>query len=374
MEENKNTELVKIDPAQYGLQATEAAQVEAVFLPMIAKMKELEDEFNEVVNMPIEPTTIAKAKELRLKYVKVRTGTAAIHKTAKDYYLKGGRFVDGWKNAQAFASQEKEQALEKIEKHFEILEAERKAKLKAERLIKIAGLTENPEMYPLSEMSEAAFDQLLTGLELAKKQKEEAEKAAEAERLEKIRLEAERIEKIRLENEKLKEAQKAKEIQDAKRNQELRPYIVFIRDYTKMLNMPESDYQKELADIKKGAELQWEFDRTEQIRKQKEQDDKDEQIRLEKIKSDKLQKELKEKQDAENAEKLKAEAEAKAKELEAKKAAKQPDKEKLLSWVAGIKPTIDISLKSKEATDLCDEIIGKFAGFQKWAKSEIEKL
>jgi len=284
--ETKNTELVKIDPAQYGLQATEAAQVEAVFLPMIAKMKELENEFNEVINMPIEPSTMAKAKELRLKYVKVRTGTAAIHKTAKDYYLKGGRFVDGWKNAQEFASQEKEQALEKIEKHFEILEAERKAKLKAERLVKIAGLTENPEMYPLSEMSDAAFDQLLTGLELAKKQKEEAEKAAEAERLEKIRLdelenkrkleiaayssfvkdrhdlrgmndaeyqklltslktakkeyEAEQ-EQIRLENEKLKEAQKAKEIQDAKRNQELRPYIVFIRDYTKMLNMPESN-------------------------------------------------------------------------------------------------------------------------------------
>lgn len=334
--ETKNTELVKIDPAQYGLQATEAAQVEAVFLPMIAKMKELENEFNEVINMPIEPSTMAKAKELRLKYVKVRTGTAAIHKTAKDYYLKGGRFVDGWKNAQEFASQEKEQALEKIEKHFEILEAERKAKLKAERLEKIAGLTENPEMYPLSEMSEAAFDQLLTGLELAKKQKEEAEKAAEAERLEVIRLEAERIEKIRLENERLQKEseQKEKELKAERERIE------------KEREAERQAQAKILAEQKAEADRLAKIEAEKQAKIQAELNAKAEAERKER---ERIEKELKAKQDAERQAKEKAEAEAKAKELEAKKAAKAPDKTKLIEFAKMVAAIQMPEVKSPEA-------------------------
>lgn len=339
MEENK-TELVKIDPAQYGLQATEAAQVEAVFLPMIAKMKELENEFNEVVNMPIEPTTMAKAKELRLKYVKVRTGTAAIHKTAKDYYLKGGRFVDGWKNAQEFASQEKERALEKIEKHFEILEAERKAKLKEDRLLLIADICETPEMYPLAEMSESAFNQLLDGLKLAKQQKEEAEKRAEEERIAKEKAEKEEQERIRIENEKLKKEAEQKE--------------------------------KELMAERDRIEKEREAERRAQAKIQDELNAKAEAERKER---ERIEKELKAKQDAERLAKEKAEAEAKAKEIEAAKAAKAPVKEKLTAWVDSMLITpIGTEKFTQQQINVANEIFGKFSAFKKWAKSEIEKL
>jgi hypothetical protein len=198
------TGLVIVKPDEFGLEATEAAKVESVFVPMLAKMNELEAEFNEVLALPIEPTTIQKAHALRLKYVKVRTGTAEIHKTAKAYYLAGGKFVDAWKNAQAFASQGKEAKLEEIEKHFERLEAARKAKLKEERLALLVGLCETPEMYPVSEMSQPAFDQLLQGLTLAKKQKEDAERKAEEDRIAKEKAEAEERERIRLENERLR--------------------------------------------------------------------------------------------------------------------------------------------------------------------------
>jgi len=192
--------LVKVNPSEFGLEAIQAAQVEAAFLPMIAKMKELETEFNEVSALPIEPTTCKKAKELRLKFVKIRTGTAEIHKNEKAFYLAGSRFVDAWKNAQIFASMGKESALEKIEKHFEILEAERKEKLRVERIAALSAVCETPDMYPVQEMSEPAFKQLLDGLTLAKRQREEAELKAEADRVAKELAEAEERERIRLEN------------------------------------------------------------------------------------------------------------------------------------------------------------------------------
>ena len=93
---------------------------------MLNKMAELEDQYNAITATEVmTPKVCEAAKELRLKYVKVRTGTAEIHKKAKAYYLAGGRFVDGWKNAQAFASQGKEEKLIEIEKHFERIEEER---------------------------------------------------------------------------------------------------------------------------------------------------------------------------------------------------------------------------------------------------------
>jgi len=44
------------------------------------------------------------------------------------------------------------------------------------------------------------------------------------------------------------------------RDIELAPYIVFIREYRKLINLDEEAYQKELKEIKKGANLQWEYD------------------------------------------------------------------------------------------------------------------
>lgn len=213
--------IVKVSAQDFGLQANEAAQAEAAFIPMIQKMTELENEFNEILKLPIEPTTCKMAKELRLRYVKIRTGTAEIHKKAKEYYLKGGKFIDAWKNAQAFASQGKELTLEKIENHFEILEAERKKKLKDDRLKLLVEYCNSPEMYPLETMSEEAFDQLINGMKLARQAKEEAERKAEEERIAKEKAIKEEQERIRLENERLKKEAELAEI-ERKKQEEIR--------------------------------------------------------------------------------------------------------------------------------------------------------
>ena len=209
-------ELIKIDATEFGLQATEAEQVKIVFMPMIDKMTDLESKFNDICSMPIEPTTIAMAKELLSQYVKIRTTTAEIHKKAKLYYRNGGLFVDAFKNAQAFASYQKEEKLEKIKFHFENLEKERKEKLKIERQALISGLCDDPAMYPVVDMSDTAFSQLLNGLTVAKQQREDAIRKADEERIAKEKAEREEQERIRLENDRLKKEAEIAEIERKK--------------------------------------------------------------------------------------------------------------------------------------------------------------
>ena len=342
------TNLVKINPEEFGLQANEAAQVEAVFKPMLEKMSELESEFNEVVNLPIEPTTIKLAKELRLKYVKIRTATAEIHKKAKAYYLAGGRFVDGWKNAQLMASQGKEEKLEAIERYFENLEKERKLKLKTERWELLQKYME-VEPFGLGEMTEQVWSALYNGTIEAYNAKIEAEKKAEQDRIE---AEQKRLaEEIRLieENERLKKEATEREL------------------------LAEIERKKQQAEIdKKNAEIEAQKkQQQEELRKQQEEAD-NERKRLEAIaleeqrKKIELERQLKEKEFAEKKAKLEA-------EKQAKKLAAAPDKKKMQTYINALEfPAFELT--SIEAINIDTDIRVKFESFKKWALEQTENL
>lgn len=229
-------------------------------------------------------------------------------------------------------------------------EAEQKELKTQQRMIDVAKFNTEIERVEFENMSDETFSKFLSGLEKDYNDRIEAEKKAEEERLEAERLEKERIAKLEADAERLrKEAIEKEKALEKERKENAR------------LAKIEAEKQAEIqAELKAKADAE---------RKALE-----EKARIEKEKADKIAAELKAKQDAEiKAQQEKEKAEKEAAEA-AKKAAKAPDKEKLMSWVASIKPTINIQLKSKEATELCDEIISKFAGFQKWAKSEIEKL
>ena len=348
-------ELVKIDPKEFGLNDETARNIQQQFQPMLDKMVELEDEFNEVMNLPVDaPETARRAKEVRLKYVKVRTGTAEIHRAQKAFYLNGGRFVDGWKNAQLFASQGKEQKLEEKEKYFENLEKQRIEALQQERVEQISRYVDDAEHLQLGEMQQDVFDAYLTAKRNAYNDRIAAEKKAEEDRIKKEQAEAAEQERIRKENirlqkeakarEKALEAERAKAEAERKaaeekarlereavekkaaeerkirekRTTELRPYIIFIRDYESLINAYEEKYQKDLAEIKIGAEQHWEHERKEAAKAAAEKA--------------KLEVEIRAKREAE--EKAQREAEAKEKAIiEAERKAKAaPDKEKLLAF------------------------------------------
>ena len=191
-------EIVKIDAAEYGLEENKAKQISDMFKPMLDEMTSLEKDYNKVAKMKISEETSVIAKELRLKYVKIRTTTASVHKELKAFYLQGGRFVDGWKNAQLMASQGIEDKLSNIEKHFENIEKERVSKLQEERALEMSKLIDDPDSIPsnLGSMEENVWDNFIKGqkmsFELADKEKKEVEeKRIEDERLEK--LEADRV-------------------------------------------------------------------------------------------------------------------------------------------------------------------------------------
>lgn len=322
--ETKVDALVKIKASDYGLEESKAKEIEALFLPMLAKMSELESEYNDILKNEINPETCQRAKDLRLAYVKIRTGTADIHKKAKEFYLNGGRFVDGWKNAQLFASGEKEKTLKNIEDHFENQERERLEKLRADRLELLKPYTEI-EPLALGHMEQDVFDNYLTGVKLAHEQRIAAEKKAEEDRLAAIEAERIRQENIRIENEKLKadaiEKERLAEI-ERKKNADI-------------LRKEQEKAAKERADLLAKAEAE---------RKEKE--------RLEKEIADKKAADEKIRKDAE----MKLQVEQRAKEKAEKAAKLAPDKDKLLAFMQTLNDLPRPDVKSIEAASIAANV------------------
>lgn len=205
--------LPQVDPAQFGLTAesSDAKRVAEAFKPMLEQMVSLETEYNALVGLPIDEDLCEKARELRLKYVRVRTATAKAHKALKEGVLKFGRFLDGWKNAQEQASGQIEGRLEAVERFYVEQEIARRRAIHDARAAELTALEYPSIPANLDTLDDLMWSHLKAGAEaaLASRRKAEAE-AAEAKRLaeeaEKARLAAEAAERerIRKENERLK--------------------------------------------------------------------------------------------------------------------------------------------------------------------------
>lgn len=291
------TAIVKIDPKEYGVEESKAKEVEAAFLPMLKEMSKLEEEFNKVAKMELSEDKCKKARELRLTYVKTRTATATIHKQAKAFYLAGGKFVDGWKNAQSFASTGKEDELRLIEEHYENIEKQKKEAIKAERWGKLSPYM-GEEPIGLDEMQEDVFINFLTGVKTAYNERLEAENKVKIAEIKKQKEEEEAKRKMEEENARLKK--EAEEL-EAKQKKE------------------------EEARIAKEEEEQAIRD----AEAKKKQEEHEAQIKKEQEAKDKLKATLEAKL-AEETKRLEAEQKAiKDQEEEAEKAKCAPDKEKL---------------------------------------------
>lgn len=295
-------ELIKLDHKEFGLEEIKASEISAQFKPMLDKMVELEKEANKVFKLDIEDPESAKvAKELRLKYVKVRTGTADIHKKQKAFYLAGGRFVDAWKNTQGFASQGIEEKLMAIEKHAERIEEDRKEKLRIERAELLEEYGVNPEHIKVEDMELEVWENYFSGVKLQHEQKIAAEKKAEEERVAKEKAEAEERERVRKENERLKKEAEAKEKELEKERAEVEA------EKKAAAEKAEKERQEIEAKAKK--------DREEAEAKAKEEREiAEEAARLEAEAKEKVEKELQEAKDAE-AKRLADEEESRQLEL-----------------------------------------------------------
>lgn len=316
-------QLVLVDPKEYGLEEKKALELTSGLTTILTERETLKNAYIDVIDLEINEDNLGVFKELRLKIRDNRTkGIEKWHKVTKDFFLSGGRFIDSIKNKESLENERMETALLEKEKHFENLEKARLKAIHEERVGKLLPFNYEIGNVDFSAMDENMFNAIFFGAETNHKNKLEAERLAEEQRLKALRIEAEEKEKQRLELIELKKQNEIKEKQ----------------------------LELERIEAKKQAEI----------------------IAKQKAESDKLAAELKAKADAELKEKQRIEAENKSKLEAAKKLEKANEADQLKSFLESF-PTIEIP-KHLHQNEIANDILSKYWSFKAWASKQIESL
>lgn len=143
------------------------------FIPNIKALSEFIPEVIkiETLNPTAEDCTIAK--ELRMKILKNRTASQTIKETLKAEFLQKGAFIQSVFNIIEGVSKKNEEKLAQIEKHIELKEAKAKAELKAKREEELGQYMDNVSLFPLGEIAEEAYQDLLKSQKALKREKEQ---------------------------------------------------------------------------------------------------------------------------------------------------------------------------------------------------------
>ena len=202
----KNENIISVNPNEFGIEKNQSDEIIGN-LPQIKEERSiLEAQFNDVIKLDLnDPETSQVARELRLKIRDNRTkGIVIWHKTNKEFFLRGGQFVDAIKNVEIAVNERMESDLQQIENHFQIMEQKRIDELRAKRIEEIKSIE---EFVPLSvdfgTISEDEFIKILNGARLQKAEAEKQQKEIEEARIEAERIEREQRESDRIEREKI---------------------------------------------------------------------------------------------------------------------------------------------------------------------------
>ena len=320
---------------QSGLEPARAELYAASFAPYMNEVVTLMQEAKKVNRVNPTPQDSAQARKIRLALVPQRTGAEKEKDKQKAALLKETNLIQALYNTVKSTAELTEAEMLEVEKHQERIEAERKAKIKAKREELLSPYC-NPSMFPLADMEEDAFEQLLSGQKLAYEARIEAERKTEEARIEAARLEAERIEQQRIENERLKKEAEEIEAQLKKEREEAAAKQAAIEEAARK--------QKEDAD-RKQREIE------EKARKEREALQAKLDAERKAAKAAKAEIERKEREQKEAAER--AERERIAAE---KKAAAAPDKEKLQLFKLELQSLKVPQLKTKEAAQIAENI------------------
>lgn len=293
VENTKLTELAQ----KSGIELTKAEAHVSAFHPALQELSELS---RPLATLDKENPTADHAKiarENRLKIVKIRTGSESIKDERKKVLLSESNLIQSAFNLVKDACILTESEYEEIEKHQERVEAQKRAELKANRIALLAPFETDTEFLPLDIMDEEKFQVLLA-------REKESFEAVQAKRIqdEKDRIEAER----KAEEERLAEieAEKQRQIERDAENARLK----------KEAEIREAELAKERDEAAKIAEAkQLEIDKA-------------------KAEAERIRKELEAKQLEEENERLAKIAEQEEKEAAAKALLKAPDQEKVKAF------------------------------------------
>jgi len=252
------TAVIVIDPAEYGLEEKQSKEITKNLDPILDERKVIMDNYSKVVKMDINEETIFEARKIRLLLQKNRTqGILQWHKVNKEFFLRGGQFLDAIKRKEVDVNERAENQLMEIEKHYEKIEVEKKAKIEEKRISALEPYVEDTSFYVLSDMPEETFQELLKNSKIAFEAKKVAEKKAEEDRIAAEKAAAEGQERIRKENERLqKEAQeKEKALAEERKEVEKERLAVEEKSKKERIAAEESLKKEREAKVKLEAEL-----------------------------------------------------------------------------------------------------------------------
>lgn len=151
-----------------GLADHQKAQVYVqLFAPNLARLSELEKEILLINDTNPTAEDAAKARELRLLYVKNRTASERTKDETKKNLLVETNLIQSLYNVVLNASKLKEEHLSKIEKHQELAEAKMKADRLIIRLADLKPFTNEGDAIPealIAEMNDEMFATFLGGM------------------------------------------------------------------------------------------------------------------------------------------------------------------------------------------------------------------
>lgn len=339
--------LEQVNPNQFGLEPTKVNELMANLPQLKSERSVLITQYDEIIMLDInDPLTSIKAKELKKLIKDNRTkGIEVWHKNAKEYFLRGGQFVDATKRVEVEINLRMEANLEQIEKHFEIQEKKRVDELRAKRLIELEPYKKFVfGGYDLGIMPEADYMNVFNGAKLQHEAELEAIKQA------KIKAEEERIAKEKADKEEEERLRKIKEENEQKEREETAKAKAIWEAHEKKLQAERKAIQEQLD---------------------KEREKAKELAIIEANKRRKAEAELKAKIDAEKLAEAERLAEIQKAKKEADRLAKAPIKKKLNIWV----DSFDINRTFIDNGNVTSKnIIEKFDAFKKWAKNEVENI
>lgn len=105
-------EIAIIDPKDFQIEESKAVEITSGLQTILAERQILETSYVDVIGLEITEGNIPTFKELRLKIRDNRTkGIEQWHKANKDFYLRGGQFVNAIKRKEVLVNEQMEEKL-----------------------------------------------------------------------------------------------------------------------------------------------------------------------------------------------------------------------------------------------------------------------
>lgn len=393
--EIKTTELTKL-VQNSGLELNEGEQIKQSYLPYFQQLSEIKEQASKINYDDPKELDEKIARELRLKTVKVRTGSELVKDERKKIHaLKANLEQSAWNLIKSTCLLEEENFLQ-VEKRREILEKQKQETLKAERLLELEPYKEfvSFDYLDLGIMTDESYQKVFNGAKLQHEAKIEADKKAAADKLEQeerqnkmfslgLKWDGEQFifRDINFHWTDLRcmskedfdtnfEKAKARKLEIEKRDAEILAENERLKKEAEA-KQKEFEKQKKIADEKLKAE---------KLAHEKQQKEQEEKLRIAREAQSKIEAELKAKNDAELKAKKEADDKAKreleAKQKEEKRLAKLGDRERLTLYVESFitNITVDSSKLSEEGKLILKEINDKFFAFKNWSLKQIDSL